>query len=60
MHPYLIQSIAEERTREQRELAQRSRDSVVAAGPRPPAAASAGAHPARKIVRLLPTRRGLA
>ena len=55
MHPYLIQSIAEERTREQRELAQSRRDSVVAVGRH-----QRRAPRARGIARLLPIRRVLA
>jgi len=54
MHPYLIQSIAAERTRELREVAEDHRDAVLAAGRHRRQRRAPGA---RDIARLLPVRR---
>lgn len=52
MHPYLIQSVAAERTRELREVAGDHRDAVLAADRH-----QRRAPKVRDIVRLLPARR---
>ena len=54
MHPYLIQSVAAERTRELREVAEDHPDAVLAAGRHRRQRRAPGA---RDIVRLLPVRR---